>query len=1089
MELASKLMSVLNPSIPTFTWLPRVEKLTHPNNTTVISTYTSLDDITRALVRLMKNFKWTKLAVIANRMEICSSLIGTINDVFPNEDLTVKRIYLFEQFGHQNISDTLEEVRDHARVILICMQPEYLMDLLKVASVVGLTSDEFVFIYCRFGASPEMELIGYQPSIGPEKFDDLLSPLLQISAFNEDAAVVSDFTSSVNKSDEFAVSMYETVLLAADIINSSDGSSMNGKFDFSRLKRSFTTKFGTRAVSVSGKILRPVVITHYQNGDFAVVMQVNGSLNDSFPVRLEGSPKCGWQGENCFNSDAEDKNNTPVIIGCCFSVLFILMVSVALYLRFRKSKMEKELLSMVWKVNNSEIKMRRPRLNTQTSIPEPRASNDNPSPRKRLMRAETRGTLGLGSTSSIDKALLFATVGCYKGSIVAVKEIKQRSIQLTRETLKDLNALRDLHHDNLNPFIGVSVEPGNSFILMKYCSKGSLQDVLENEDIKLDHMFKMSFLLDLSRGLEFLHKSIVRSHGNIKSSNCVIDSRWVLKLTDYGAVCTPADEHTPAASSAESVSDLDAENDVFAKLLWTAPELLRLSRRPPKGTQKGDVFSFAVVMQEILLRCPPYYFNGISSNKAIINRVRQGEDPPVRPRIPEGADAPERLLLLVRLCWQEVPEFRPDIHAVLKSIIDINGKRKTNILDNMITMLETYSNNLEELVANRTQELAQEKQKTDTLLYQMLPPLVAEQLKRGEHVVPETFSEASIFFSDIVGFTNLSGASTPLQVIDLLNDLYTTFDEIIGMHDVYKVETIGDAYMVASGVPRHCNHHAGEIANMALDLLSAVTSFRIRHIPEEKLQLRIGLHTGHCAAGVVGLTMPRYCLFGDTINMASRMESTGKALHIHVSMDFAEALRALNQGFQLLERGVIEVKGKGLQKTYWLVGKDGFNSTLPNEMQVLKTKYLERMTSTRPHSPTDTHISTGSQFESTSMYGNAFRRASFAIRFIRQISSHSRESSVYGSDMNLQDLNDNYDDNNVEDAGTMLKIPIDNKLSNNSSRRPPELAPPKLYLSDGTQSCSSESSCGNRRKRKKSKKKRQEEREQGFQIPTIQITK
>lgn len=92
-----------------------------------------------------------------------------------------------------------------------------------------------------------------------------------------------------------------------------------------------------------------------------------------------------------------------------------------------------------------------------------------------------------------------------------------------------------------------------------------------------------------------------------------------------------------------------------------------------------------------------------------------------------------------------------------------------------------------------------------------------------------------------------------------------------------QVETIGDAYMVSSGIPRrNGKRHSGEIANMALDLLSAVTSFRIRHKPEEKLQLRIGLHTGHCAAGVVGLTMPRYCLFGDTVNMASRMESSGK---------------------------------------------------------------------------------------------------------------------------------------------------------------------------------------------------------------------
>jgi class 3 adenylate cyclase len=201
---------------------------------------------------------------------------------------------------------------------------------------------------------------------------------------------------------------------------------------------------------------------------------------------------------------------------------------------------------------------------------------------------------------------------------------------------------------------------------------------------------------------------------------------------------------------------------------------------------------------------------------------------------------------------------------------------RPNIFDNMMAMMEKYANNLEVLVDERTDQLQEEKKKTEALLYEMLPRPVAEQLKRGNKVEAESFDCVTIYFSDIVGFTSMSAESTPLQVVDFLNDLYTCFDSIIEHYDVYKVETIGDAYMVVSGLPiRNDNQHAAEIASMSLHLLAEVKQFTIRHRPKEKLMLRIGIHSGPVCAGVVGLKMPRYCLFGDTVNTASRMESTG----------------------------------------------------------------------------------------------------------------------------------------------------------------------------------------------------------------------
>lgn len=242
-------------------------------------------------------------------------------------------------------------------------------------------------------------------------------------------------------------------------------------------------------------------------------------------------------------------------------------------------------------------------------------------------------------------------------------------------------------------------------------------------------------------------------------------------------------------------------------------------------------------------------------------------------------------------------------------------------MDNIMARMEQYANELEVLVEQRTAAFLEEKRKSEELLYQVLPRSVAEQLKRGKAVIPELYDSVTIYFSDIVGFTSMCSSSTPIQVVDFLNDLYTCFDAVISDFDVYKVETIGDAYMVVSGLPdRNGHNHAREVARMALSLLRAIRNFRIRHRPDDTLKLRIGIHTGPCCAGVVGQKMPRYCLFGDTVNTASRMESNGEALRIHVSPDTKTVLERFGT-FHLEPRGGIEIKGKGVMHTYWLLGE------------------------------------------------------------------------------------------------------------------------------------------------------------------------
>ncbi|KAG2466470.1 ANPRB protein, partial [Polypterus senegalus] len=577
------------------------------------------------------------------------------------------------------------------------------------------------------------------------------------------------------------------------------------------------------------------------------------------------------------------EDNMPLIgiVGLGTGLAFAIF-GISSFLIYRKLKLEKELASMLWRIRWEELQFGN-------------HEKYHRSAGSRLTLSQRGSSYGSLITAH-GKYQLFAKTGYFKGNLVAIKHINKKRIELTRQVLFELKHIRDVQFNHLTRFIGACIDPPNICIVTEYCPRGSLQDILENESINLDWMFRYSLINDIVKGMTFLHNSYIGFHGNLKSSNCVVDSRFVLKITDYGL------------ASFRSPCESEDTHALYAKKLWTAPELLRYGRTPPEGTQKGDIYSFGIILQEIALRNGPFYIEGMDlSPKEIVQKVRNGQKPYFRPTIDINLHS-EELALLMERCWAEEPAERPDFSQIKIFIRKFNKEGSTSILDNLLSRMEQYANNLEKLVEERTHAYLEEKRKAENLLYQILPHSVAEQLKRGETVQAEAFDSVTIYFSDIVGFTSLSAESTPLQVVTLLNDLYTCFDAIIDNFDVYKVETIGDAYMVVSGLPvRNGKLHAREIARMSLALLEAVKTFQIQHRADDKLRLRIGIHTGPVCAGVVGLKMPRYCLFGDTVNTASRMESNGEALKIHVSSATKEVLDEF--GYFVLElRGDVEMK-------------------------------------------------------------------------------------------------------------------------------------------------------------------------------------
>ncbi len=213
------------------------------------------------------------------------------------------------------------------------------------------------------------------------------------------------------------------------------------------------------------------------------------------------------------------------------------------------------------------------------------------------------------------------------------------------------------------------------------------------------------------------------------------------------------------------------------------------------------------------------------------------------------------------------------------------------------------------------EQLVVEHDRSEKLLLNVLPPSISDRLKSGQESIADGFADVSVLFADIVGFTELSARLPPEELVRVLSEVFSRFDDLAEEHGLEKIKTIGDAYMVAAGLPEPRADHAVAATRMALGMTQALQRVNEQH--GHKLEVRIGINSGPVVAGVIGKKKFIYDLWGDTVNTASRMESHGQKGTVHVTESTA---RLIEGEFELECRGTIHVKGKGEMKTYFVVG-------------------------------------------------------------------------------------------------------------------------------------------------------------------------
>jgi len=496
--------------------------------------------------------------------------------------------------------------------------------------------------------------------------------------------------------------------------------------------------------------------------------------------------------------------------------------------------------------------------------------------------------------------------------------LQTRHDRMRQDFVQEMRHVSKLRHPCITTVMGAVIQSNcEPMLVMELMEHGSLHDLIHNCTVEFSGELVIPILRHVAQGLSFLHHHPI-VHGDVKAANVLVDAQFRGKVSDFGLAAKKFAASGPCGTP-----------------FWMAPELLN----GDANSVQSDVYAFGITLFETYTRSEPYAEDDPGQ---VLNEVAD----PTRERRPIiPAQCPPEVVRIIKECWHSDPTCRPSCEEVDRMLKTLDPQ---SMGPPQLSGFQRSPSDRVVPVGKLLRETPDDGgARVQALLHEVFPKRVAEQLLAGQKIQPERKEEVTVFFSDIVGFTEIASILSGEEISDMLDRMYTQFDDLSRRHGVFKVETIGDAYMAVTNLEEDQAHdHAMRIASFASDAVAAAAATLIHPCRPElgAIRIRVGFHSGPVVANVVGTRNPRFCLFGDTVNTASRMESNSAAGRIHCSEAAATILRRqlndLNNGSKhangsnsvhgsnnarsphagctVTSRGEIEVKGKGLMHTFWV---------------------------------------------------------------------------------------------------------------------------------------------------------------------------